>query len=181
MKVSKSNKMRMVTWIIMLAGGAALSFWMDRVFFRSWMFDLYEHFFSLAAGIVLSRFVIIVSRNTGRALARLGREGDDVPKMETNRLANKGVYGCMRHPMHFGLLFFPWAVALLFGSPSFILIIAPAEMIFMLIMIELVEEPEAIRKFGDAYRAYQRQVPMFNLRPSCLRRLLNEDLAAGRR
>ena len=80
----------------------------------------------------------------------------------------------MRHPMHFGLLFFPWSLALILGSPTFILIIAPLEMAFMVAMIKLAEEPEAIRKFGDAYRQYQQQVPMFSLRRVCLRQLVEE-------
>ena len=80
----------------------------------------------------------------------------------------------MRHPMHFGLLFFPWSVALILGSPSFILFIAPLEMLFMVVMIKLMEEPEAIRKFGDGYREYQKRVPMFNLSPTCWRQILND-------
>ncbi len=39
-------------------------------------------------------------------LARMGHKGD-IPLLETNKLVSTGVYGCMRHPMHFGLLFFP--------------------------------------------------------------------------
>jgi len=31
------------------------------------------------------------------------------PRLETNKLVSTGVYDCMRHPMHFGLLFFPWS------------------------------------------------------------------------
>ena len=76
--------------------------------------------------------------------------------------------------MHFGLLFFPWAVALLLGSPFFILVLAPLEMLFMLAMIKLVEEPGAIRKFGDEYREYMRRVPMFSLRRECWRQLWEE-------
>jgi protein-S-isoprenylcysteine O-methyltransferase Ste14 len=76
--------------------------------------------------------------------------------------------------MHLGLLFFPWSVALILGSPTFILVIAPLEMLFMLVLIKFVEEPEAIRKFGDAYRDYQKQVPMFNLHPTCWRQLLSK-------
>ena len=78
----------------------------------------------------------------------------------------------LREPL--GLLFFPWAVALILGSPTFILAIAPLEMLFMLVMIKLVEEPEAIRKLGDAYREYQEQVPGFNLRPDCWRQILHD-------
>ena len=96
------------------------------------------------------------------------------PAWKTNKLVSTGVYGCMHHPMHFGLLFFPTGVALILGSPSLILFIAPLEMLFMMVMIKLVEEPETIRKFGDTYRKYQKQVPIFNLRPACWQQILND-------
>lgn len=163
--------LRMLIWIVMLIGGSGLSLWLDWRWFRSWFVNPVFHLVALVVGALLLRFVLRASRYTGRLLARLGREGD-IPRMETNKLVTTDVYGCMRHPMHFGLLFLPWSVALILGSLSFILLIAPLEMLFMIAMIKLVEEPEAIRKFGDAYREYQKRVPMFNLRLSCLRRLL---------
>ena len=163
--------LRILIWIVMLIGGSGLSLWLDWRWFHSWFVNPIFHLVALAVGALLLRFVLRTSRYTGRLLARTGREGD-IPRMETNKLVTTDVYGCMRHPMHFGLLFFPWSVALILGSPSFILLIAPLEMLFMIAMIKLVEEPEAIRKFGDAYREYQRQVPMFNLCLSCLRQLL---------
>jgi len=163
--------LRILIWIVMLIGGSGLSIWLDWRRFHSWLVSPVFHLVTLVVGVLLLRFVLRASRHTGRLLAQMGREGD-IPRMETNRLVATDVYGCMRHPMHFGLLFFPWSVALILGSPSFILLIAPLEMLFMIAMIKLVEEPEAIRKFGDAYREYQKRVPMFNLRLSCLRRLL---------
>ncbi len=68
--------------------------------------------------------------------------------METNRLVTSGYYACMRHPMHLGLLFFPWSVALIFGSVTFILLLAPLEMLSMIIMIKLLEENEAGKKLA---------------------------------
>ena len=165
------TKLRIILWIVMIVGGSAASLWLDWRLFRPLFLNPYFHMVTFIAGAVLMRLVIIASRNTGRLLARLGREGD-IPRLETNRLVTEGVYGCMRHPMHFGLLFFPWSVALILGSPSFILIIAPLEVLLMIALIKLLEEPEAIQKFGDAYREYQARVPMFSLRPSCLRQLL---------
>ena len=164
---------RILIWIVMLVGGGWLSIWLDSCWFHSLFVSLPFHLATLALGALLLRFVLQASRYTGRLLARMGREGE-IPRMETNKLVTADVYGCMRHPMHLGLLFFPWAVALLLGSPSFFLFIAPLEMLFMVLMIKLVEEPEAIRKFSAAYREYQKQVPMFNLRPSCLRRLVGQ-------
>jgi len=165
--------LRMLIWAIILIGGGALGIWLDLRWFHTLFVNPVFHLVTLVVGVLLMRLVMRASRHTGRLLARMGREGD-IPRMETNKLVTKGVYACMRHPMHFGLLFFPWSVALILGSPSFILFIAPLEMLFIVVMIKMVEEPEAIRKFGDAYREYQKQVPMFNLRPACWRQILND-------
>jgi len=165
-----SMKMRLLMWVLMLFGGAVVGVFLDFRWFPRLWHSLRFHVITFVLGAVLLRLVIVVSRNTGRFLARMGREGD-IPRMATNKLVCEGMYGCMRHPMHLGLLFFPWAVALLVGSPTFVFVIAPLEMLFMVVMIKAFEEPEAIRKFGDAYREYMRRVPMFNLRPACLRRL----------
>ena len=119
------------------------------------------------------KLVINSSRNTGKLLARLGREGN-LPRMETNKLVTEGYYACMRHPMHLGLFLFPLATAFIIGSLSFILIIAPLEILFMIIMIKLYEEPQAVRKFGDEYLRYREQVPMFSLRQECLRALFGK-------
>ncbi len=165
--------LRMLIWVLMLIGGGTLSIWLDLRWFPTLFAHLVYHTVTLVIGVLLLRLVMRASRHTGRLLAQLGREGE-LPRMETNRLVTTGVYGCMRHPMHFGLLFFPWAVALILGSPTFLLVIAPMEMLFMVVMIKFIEEPEAIRKFGDTYREYQKQVPMFNLNPDCWLQILND-------
>ena len=165
--------LRMLIWVLMLVGGGTLSIWLDLNWFPGLFANLIFHIATLVPGLLLLYLVMRVSRNTGRLLARMGREGD-IPRMKTNKLVTSGVYSCMRHPMHLGLLFFPWAMALVLGSPTFIMVIAPLEILFMLVMIKFGEEPEAIRKFGDAYREYQKQVPMFNLRSDCWRQLLND-------
>ena len=162
---------RIVMWILMIVGGTVGGFWLDGLLFPGihghWLF----HILSFIVGLILLKFVLTVSRNTGRTLARLGRQGD-IPRMETNVLVTDGLYALMRHPMHLGLLFFPLSLALIVGSPSFILIIAPLEMLLMVVMIKTLEESEAIAKFGDAYREYRKRVPMFCIRIACIRALL---------
>ncbi len=161
----------MLMWVVMMFGGAALGLWLDVRHFHDLLMSPWFHVITFVPGILLLRAVLMVSRNTGRLLAREGREGD-LPRMQTNKLVTTGPYGCMRHPMHLGLMFFPLSLAFIIGSPSFIVIIAPLEMIFMVIMIRLVEEPEAIKKFGSAYREYMQHVPMFSFRLRCLNQLL---------
>jgi protein-S-isoprenylcysteine O-methyltransferase Ste14 len=158
-------------WVLMLLGGLWGGWYLDAQCFaqlsRSWLF----HLSMFLLGLILLAAVLSVSRHTGRTLARYGREGD-LPRLQTNVLVTVGPYKLMRHPMHLGLLFLPLSIALLFGSPSFIFCIAPAEIVMMFLLIKRFEEPEAIKKFGDSYRKYQENTPMFCLKISCIQALL---------
>ncbi len=162
---------RLVMWFVLIVGGIVGGFLIDPILFPGAHAHWGFHILSFLLGSGLLKLVLTISRNTGRTLARLGRRGD-IPRMETNVLVTDGLYALMRHPMHLGLLFFPLSIALIVGSPSFILIIAPIEMLLMVVMIKTLEEPEAIAKFGDAYREYRENVPMFCVRIACIRALL---------
>ncbi len=165
--------LRLTIWLTMLVGGVWGGWLLDKTLFPFANQSIPFHIAGIIVGLLLLNIVMTISRNTGRTLAKYGRAGD-LPRMETNRLVTEGVYKKMRHPMHLGLLLFPFAFAFLAGSPSFILIIAPLEVIFMLIMIKLVEEPEAIRKFGNEYRAYMKVTPWFCVTAACLKELLKK-------
>jgi protein-S-isoprenylcysteine O-methyltransferase Ste14 len=80
----------------------------------------------------------------------------------------------MRHPMLFGLTLLPLGWALLLGSPTFITVIAPLEMFFIIIMVLIFEEMEVNRKFGKAYEVYREEVPMVSFKSECLRTLFKK-------
>ena len=162
---------RLTVWILMLFGGIIGGYYLDGLLFPNIHSNIFFHIISFIIGIFIMFLVIRISKNTGRTLAKYGRKGE-LKRMETNVLVKEGIYKYMRHPMHLGLFLFPVAFAFLSGSPAFILIISPVEIIFMLIMIKLLEEPEAIGKFGDEYRKYMKQVPGFCLKIKCLKELL---------
>ena len=165
------ERVRITFWIIIIFGGSALGYYLDYLIFENIHQNIVFHVISLLIGAFLLFLVMKISKNTGRTLAKYARKGK-LKRMQTNILTKQGVYKYMRHPMHLGLLFLPLAVAFLIGSPSFILIIAPVELIFILIMIKLVEEPDTIRKFGDEYLEYKKQVPWFCFKMKCLKKLL---------
>ena len=171
-KIQPENIFRIIIWLLFLVGGAILCIHYDKIYFYDWFNSTKFHVATLIPGYFLLRTIIKISRNTGRYLAKHGREGD-LPPLEVNKLVTTGIYSCMRHPMHLGLIFFPLAFALLVGSPVFIMILAPAEMLLMLIMIKFYEEPQARKKFGTAYDDYKKQVPFFSLK--CVRQLLVEN------
>ena len=165
---------RILVWIVMIFGGAALSLYLDPVLFVNIKTGFVFHSISIFIGLLILVLVMRISKNTGRTLAKYGRKGD-LKRMETNVLVKQGVYSYMRHPMHLGLLLFPMSFAFLIGSLSFILIVAPAEIIFMLVMIKFVEEPEAIKKFGKDYVEYKNQLPWFCFKIDCLKALLKSE------
>ncbi|SFV90535.1 Putative protein-S-isoprenylcysteine methyltransferase [hydrothermal vent metagenome] len=118
-------------------------------------------------GIVILKAAFNAAGNGGRELTK-GRVGN-IPRMETNRLVTTGIYGCMRHPMLFGLTLLPMGWALLIGSPTFITWIAPLEMLFIVVMVIIFEEMEVKKKFGKAYDNYRQDVPMVSFRRKCLK------------
>lgn len=162
---------RIFIWLLMIFGGVTLGLYLDNFLFKDIHTNILFHSISFVFGLLLILIIIRVSKNTGRALAKYGRRGN-VKRMETNVLVRQGVYKYMRHPMHLGLLFFPLSIALLIGSPSFILLIAPSEMIIILILIKYFEEPEAIKKFGKEYLEYKNELPWFCFKINCLKALL---------
>ena len=157
----------------MILGGSIFGYFLDFLIFENIHQNIIFHIVSLLVGIFLLSLVMKISKNTGRTLAKYGREGK-LKRMQTNVLVKQEIYKYMRHPMHLGLFLFPLGIAFLIGSPSFILIIAPIEIIFMLIMIKLVEEPGAIKKFGDGYLNYKKQVPWFCFKTKCLKELFKK-------
>ncbi len=169
-QLDSNNIFRIIMWLLMIIGGAMLSIHFDKIYFYDWFNSLTFHIITFILGYILLRLVLRASKNTGRYLAAQGREGE-IPRLQTNKLVTTGLYGCMRHPMHLGLLFFPLAFALLIGSPFFIFILAPLEMLLMVLMIKFSEEPHAEKKFGEAYRQYKKEVPFFNFSLDCLKKL----------
>ncbi len=73
--------------------------------------------------------------------------------------------------MLFGLMLLPLGFALLLGSPTFIFFVAPAEALFILLMILTLEEREAIAKFGDAYLEYRQKTPLLPRSTECWKKL----------
>ncbi len=172
MKINTSFSVviRIVLWLFMLIGGALYAYSIDKndLLFHSPLF----HLLSALIGLFVLRLAFRAAANGGKELAK-GR-GENMPRLETNRLVTTGIYKCMRHPMLFGLTLLPLGWALLLGMPTFITIIAPLEMLFIIFMVIVFEEMEVKRKFTDEYRAYAQKVPMVSFKRSCLNRLFRK-------
>ena len=167
---SVSVVVRIVLWLGMIVGGSLWSLRVDLQNKESLFFNPLFHIFSFIVGFVLMRFAFRAAAKGGKELARSGRD-KEMPRLETNRLVSTGIYAHMRHPMLFGLMLIPPAVAFLLGSPTFITVVAPLEMIFIAFMVLVFEEMECQKKFGKDYEVYAQKVPIVCFRLKCLQEL----------
>jgi len=164
---SASVVVRIVLWLVMLLGGATVAIEADKnsPLFQSPLF----HIIAALLGLIIIRLAFRAAANGGKELTK-GRVGN-IPRLETNKLVMTGIYNCMRHPMLFGLTLLPMGWALLLGSPTFITIIAPVEMLFIIFMVLIFEENEVKQKFPTEYESYKQNVPLISFKRSCLKRL----------
>lgn len=163
-----SKAIRIILWLILLVGGAwySISKDLDNPLFNS----IWFHLVTLVLGLVVTKLAFNAAGAGGRELAKRGRVGD-IPRLETNKLVTSGIYSCLRHPMLFGLTLLPLGLALIIGSPTFITIVAPLEMLFIIFMVAVFEEMEIYKKFGDDYLEYKSKVPMVSFKKDCLKKL----------
>jgi len=166
---------RFIVWLILIFGGIGLSVYLDRYLIHFERFDgSVLYYIILGVGSMLFVYAFSTTGNVGRTLAKYGRKAKDLPRMQTDQLVTTGIYTMMRHPMNQTLMTFPMAIALMVVSPSFIFIVAPAEILLMYILIRTVEEPEARKKFGKAYDDYCAKTPRFCFKWKCLKALTRD-------
>jgi len=131
--------------------------------------------FALGTAIVVYSYAYLLAFGDGSPGSHLGGP---------QRLVTSGPYALVRHPSVIGKLLGVIAVGLVFGSPTFLLAVIPLLLAYSLITNRLIQERYCERAFGDAYRAYRREVPMIVPRLEALNRRLHGqrvvvDIATG--
>ena len=74
---------------------------------------------------------------------------------ESGGIKNRGLLGVIRHPMYFTLIIYLWCTVF-----TVIDIIVTVILTVYIVIGTVLEEKKLVLEFGDAYRAYQREVPM---------------------
>ena len=82
------------------------------------------------------------------------------------RLATSGLYHLVRHPQYTGI--FLAVFGQLVHWPTIPTLVLSPFIFWAYVRLARREEARLIEKFGDVYRAYQREVPMLLPRPSVL-------------
>ena len=98
----------------------------------------------------------------GWCVLRFARShGTPVPFNPPKELIVSGAYLWVRNPMVTGIFTCLLGIGLMLHSLGMVLVWTPIYIVLHLIELKLVEEPELELRFGEAYKAYKRDVPMF--------------------
>ena len=121
-------------------------------------------------GSLLFVYSMLLASSGGRTLARYGHQ-EAHETFWPDKFTTFGIFGCMRHPMQFGLAIFPISVALMSGFvlPIFTSGWGVAAGLWFIIQIE---EKDTIKKFGETYTNYMQKVPPLSLRIGCIKEAL---------
>lgn len=76
------------------------------------------------------------------------------------RLVTEGVYSRMRHPQYTGLFIIVYGEGIVHW-PTIVSVAAFPVIVLAYTLLARKEERQMVEKFGDEYREYQKQVPMF--------------------
>jgi len=121
-------------------------------------------------GILLLLYSLFLTSTGGRTLAKLAHQ-EEHEHFWPDKFTEFGIFGCMRHAMHFGLAIFPLAIALISG---FVFAIASAgwgvSAAFWFVLV--IEEKDTLEKYGATYTDYMQRVPPFSLKLSCFKKSL---------
>ena len=126
--------------------------------------------FARILGGILLIYSLFLSSTGGRTLARFAhQEGHE--HFWPDKFTEFGIFGCMRHSMHFGLALFPLALALLSGL-VFAISASGWGVAAALWFVLVIEEKDTLEKYGSLYTDYMQRVPPFSLKLSCLKKSL---------
>lgn len=112
---------------------------------------------AFAAGAVCA---LVSFRLRWAAIGALGKFWSlHVEMRDNHEFVQSGPFRFMRHPTYFSMILETVALGLL-CSAWWMLAVIPILFIPALVLRLRLEEPALVEKFGDAYRDYQRRVPM---------------------
>jgi len=93
---------------------------------------------------------------------------------QQNRLATTGLYSLVRHPQYTGLFIGLFGEGVVHWPTLFSVVLLPV-IVLAYALLARSEERRVIEQFGDEYRAYRQQVPMFLPRMGQWRQLISRS------
>jgi protein-S-isoprenylcysteine O-methyltransferase Ste14 len=159
---------RLIMWFLLTGTSIAVGIVLDIVL-KTESFPLFVRLVGLI-GMIVAHFPL---KRTGRLLKLLGEQQEWGC---TSRLITTDIYKCVRHPHHLGVGIFMTSLGLLIGHAWSFLIITVTQWTWVIAFLFLVEEKELREKFGEQYKVYHQQVPMFIPKLKCVFRVFTKPI-----
>ena len=119
------------------------------------------------SGIILIIYGLLLNAVAGKTLKKFGHFDIKRGIQRPDKMIDKGIFSCMRHPAMFGSIFFSIGLSMLFGKIMTLLWAGWVSFI-ALYFIMAVEERETISLFGDDYCKFLQNRKPFSFSLSCL-------------
>lgn len=152
---------RLIIWLSLTVMSIVIGLLLDLNFIAAKNFPLFVRIIGVI-GVLLVHFLL---KRTGKLLRIYGK--CELWGWSTS-LITQNIYRCIRHPHHLGVGLFMTFLGLLIGYPVTFLIITFSQWLWILLFVIFIEEKECLEKFGDEYRKYKKEVPMFIGNPICI-------------
>jgi protein-S-isoprenylcysteine O-methyltransferase Ste14 len=159
---------RLIMWFLLTGTSIAVGIVLDIVL-KTESFPLFVRLVGLI-GMIVAHFPL---KRTGRLLKLLGEQQEWGC---TSRLITTDIYKCVRHPHHLGVGILMTSLGLLIGHAWSFLIITVTQWTWVIAFLFLVEEKELREKFGEQYKVYHQQVPMFIPKLKCVFRVFTKPI-----
>ena len=88
-------------------------------------------------------------------------KGTPVPFNPPPQLVTTGPYAYTRNPMLTGVFALLFAIGLLLGSVSLLVLFIPLFILMNVWELKAIEEPELLKRLGQDYAEYRKTTPMF--------------------
>ncbi len=127
----------------------------------STMLDVDEPAWVTALGLGCFAFAVLFAGLPFLHLARYGKPKPGDAFFETTQVADKGVYGLVRHPQYLGYMLLVVGFASINPHPLTLGLAGAAVAFFYLQCV--VEERFCLERMGTAYGEYKKRVPRINV------------------
>lgn len=169
MAICSKCRKRLIVWISLTIISLIAGLLADLYFADTKSFPVFVRIIGIT-GMILVHFLL---KRTGKLLRIFGN--CELWGWSTT-LITKNIYICVRHPHHLGVGLFMTFLGLLIGYPVTFLIVTISQWLWVFLFVLFIEEKECLEKFGDKYRKYKKEVPMFFGNPFCIIKELRKPL-----
>ena len=161
MAICSKCRKRLIFWISLTIISMGIGLLLDLSLIGTNSFPAFIRITGLA-GVIFAHFLL---KRTGKLLRLFGE--CELWGWST-KLIVKNVYKCVRHPHHLSVGMFMTFLGLLTGYPVTFIIITATQWLWVFLFVLFIEEKKCLEKFGDDYREYRKNVPMFFGNPFCI-------------